>query len=415
MATNAVEKVSTEVAVVRKELEQMESQFRAALPAHIPVERFMRVVMTALQQNPDLIACTRSSLWSACVKSAQDGLLPDGREGAIVPFDGKRGMIAQWMPMVFGLRKKVRNSGELIDWDVQLVYENDHFEHELGDQAFIRHRRLWGPRGTIVGGYSIAHLKDGGVSREIMSIEEIQAVRTKSRGKNTPWNDVVFFPEMCRKTIARRHSKNLPMSSDLDDLVRRDDDLYDFDQAKVEGRRQRYNLTGALDRLAGPPSAGAPRDETPKGEDEQNATNGGQPDNSGAADSDVQRTTSDAAGAGQTANAEGATGATGGGATGAPQETKKPAADAGAKASKPEAPKLPANEREYIVYAKAWIDGSQDGTTEVNGSKVSLRERWTGQAERKVRGMANVSPDVREDIFDFLVAKEEKVKSVAAQ
>jgi recombination protein RecT len=36
---------------------------------------------------------------------------------------------------------------------------------------------------------------------------------------------------MARKTVARRHSKVLPMSTDLDDLMRRDDALYDHDGA----------------------------------------------------------------------------------------------------------------------------------------------------------------------------------------
>jgi recombination protein RecT len=33
---------------------------------------------------------------------------------------------------------------------------------------------------------------------------------------------------MAKKTVARRHSKVLPMSTDLDDLIRRDDELYDM-------------------------------------------------------------------------------------------------------------------------------------------------------------------------------------------
>src|SRR5882762_1147619 len=114
----------------------MEGQFKAALPAHIPVERFMRVVMTAIQENPDLVKADRRSLWNAAMKAAQDGLLPDRREGAIVVY----GTQAQWLPMVAGIRKKVRNSGEIATWDVNVVHAKDAFEFELGDTPFIRHK-----------------------------------------------------------------------------------------------------------------------------------------------------------------------------------------------------------------------------------------------------------------------------------
>ena len=76
----------------------------------------------------------------------------------------------------------------------------------------------------------MATLKSGEVSREVMSIDEIEAIRKRSRAANTgPW--VTDYSEMARKTVARRHSKVLPMSTDLDDVIRRDDDLYDFQSA----------------------------------------------------------------------------------------------------------------------------------------------------------------------------------------
>lgn len=212
------------VAVVRAQLQQMEGEFSNALPAHIPVERFTRVVMTAIQNNADLLNCSRRSLWNSAMKAAQDGLLPDGREGAIVPYKGE----AQWMPMIAGIRKKVRNSGEIATWDVQAVYANDAFEFELGDDPFIRHKPALGNRGKMIAVYSIATLKSGEKSRDVMGIEEVEAIRAISRSKNGPWANPTFYPEMAKKTVARRHSKVLPMSTDLDDLIRRDDDLYDM-------------------------------------------------------------------------------------------------------------------------------------------------------------------------------------------
>ncbi|WP_158809626.1 recombinase RecT [Beijerinckia sp. L45] len=238
------------------------SQFQAALPAHIPLERFMRVVMTAVQRNPDLAHADRASLFTSAIQAAQDGLLPDGREGALVIYNskvkegGKEIWVAkvQWMPMVAGIRKKVRNSGEISTWEVQVVHANDHFEFELGDDPFIKHRPFMdGDRGPIIAAYSVATLKTGEKSREVMTKTQIDKVRAASKSRDKgPWVD--WYDEMCRKTVARRHSKVLPMSTDLDDVIRRDDDLYDMKGAREEaqiangGRPQ--SLASRLDVLA---------------------------------------------------------------------------------------------------------------------------------------------------------------------
>jgi recombination protein RecT len=112
-------------------LQQMEPQFKFALPTHIPVERFIRVVMTAVQNNPALLRCTKQSLFNACMKSAQDGLLPDNREAALVPFgeDVETGRSkpdqAAYIPLVRGIRKLARDSGMLSDWHVEAVLKGD--------------------------------------------------------------------------------------------------------------------------------------------------------------------------------------------------------------------------------------------------------------------------------------------------
>ena len=199
----------------------------------------MRVVNTAVQMNPTILDATPRSIFNAAMKAATDGLLPDGREGAIVPYNmkikGKNGakdawvVEVQWMPMIAGLRKKVRNSGEIATWDAQVVYERDDFDYALGDEPYLHHKPFLGfDRGKIIAAYSVATLKSGEKSREVMSIGEINAIRARSKSSEKgPW--VTDFAEMCRKTVARRHSKVLPMSTDLDDLIRQDDALYDFE------------------------------------------------------------------------------------------------------------------------------------------------------------------------------------------
>lgn len=219
--------MSTEVAVIRQALEKMTPQFKMALPAHVSTERFVRILMTAVSEKPQLLECDRASLYGAAMRAAQDGLLPDGREGAIVPAKGK----ATWRPMVAGVMKKVRNSGEVSSWSVQVVKENDAFDYELGDNEHIMHKPARTDRGATVGAYSIVNLKDGEKSREYMGIDEINGIRDRSDGykyavakgsKDTPW--LTDPDEMAKKTVVRRHSKRLPMSTDLDGMLRDPDD-----------------------------------------------------------------------------------------------------------------------------------------------------------------------------------------------
>ena len=259
---NAVaDKTTHPLVVFKQQLEDREKEFKAALPAHIPAERFARVVMTAVQNNPDLMNVERRSLFNAAIKSAQDGLLPDGREAALVVYsDFQRGKIAQYMPMIAGIRKKVRNSGEIATWDVDAVYENDEFDFEKGDSPFIRHKPALRNRGELIAVYSVATLKSGEKSRDVMGIDDVNRIRDRSiawktfksgKIKSTPWS--TDYEEMSKKTVARRHSKVLPMSSDMDDLIRRDDDLYDMEGARAEANAGRpQSLAGKLDALAAP-------------------------------------------------------------------------------------------------------------------------------------------------------------------
>jgi len=206
---------------VRRNLTAMQPQFKAALPKHVDPERFTRVVMTAVQQNPSLLDADRRSLFGAAMRAAQDGLLADGREGAIVTFKNT----AQWMPMVAGIMKKVRNSGEISTWSVQVVKANDQFDYQLGDEEKIVHRPALKDRGATIGVYSIVTMKDGEKSREFMDVDQVHAIRQRSRSGNAgPWQS--DFDEMAKKTVVRRHSKRLPMSTDLDDVIRSDDDLF---------------------------------------------------------------------------------------------------------------------------------------------------------------------------------------------
>lgn len=230
MATNPVA-VAPKPTGFELELQQYEPQLRSALPSHIPLDRFKRTFITAINTNPDLARLERRSLFTALVKCAQDGLLPDGREAALVAFGGK----ATYLPMVAGVIKRMRNSGDLAAISAHVVYTNDLFTFELGDEERIKHVPATGDRGKPIGAYAIAKLKSGETQREFMSFEQIEAVRKVSRASgNGPW--VTWWDQMARKSVVKRLAKYLPMSADLQDLIQRDDDAERLEPEKPRSR-----------------------------------------------------------------------------------------------------------------------------------------------------------------------------------
>lgn len=235
------------VAVIRQNLEVMAPQLQAALPEHVTVEKFTRVAMTAIQQTPALQNADRASLFGAIVRLAQDGLLPDGREAAIVMF----GQQATAMPMIAGVLKKVRQSGEVAKISAQVVYENDEFVVSYGFDEDVTHipPSLDKPRGKPIGAYATAVLKDGSKLLEVMSHEEIEKVRAVSRsGKSGPW--VQWWGEMARKTVMRRLSKRLPMSTDLESAFERDETMaHTPDTVTVEHTPAPVRIASRLDAL----------------------------------------------------------------------------------------------------------------------------------------------------------------------
>ena len=234
---------------MRGTLVKMQPEFAAALPPQIPVEKFIRTTLTAVQMNPDLLTADRRSLLGACMKAAQDGLLLDGREAAPVIFNTKEGKKVQYMPMVGGILKKIRNSGELASISAQVVYDKDSFEYELGDNESITHKPFLGEdRGKQIAVYAVAKTKDGAIYREVMSVADVEKVRAASRaGKFGPWVD--WWDEMAKKTVIRRMAKRLPSSADVDQVFEADNEASGFVQVE---RKETINITPAPEEQKAP-------------------------------------------------------------------------------------------------------------------------------------------------------------------
>lgn len=212
-------------------IERMKPQIARALPKHMDPDRLARVAMTVLRQSPQLGQCTPESFLGALMTCAQLGLEPGPLGHAyLVPY----GREVTFVPGYRGLLELARRSGQIKTIAAHVVKQHDEFEFELGLEPKLVHRPALRDRGDTTHVYAVVHYRDGGYDMEVMSRDEVEAIRGRSRaGKTGPW--VTDWDEMARKTVLRRLAKRMPMSVELaqalaqDERVRVDIDPSDLD------------------------------------------------------------------------------------------------------------------------------------------------------------------------------------------
>lgn len=229
MTTAVTERKQNPTMSLIEAIKKREPEFAAALPTHVPPDRFMRAMTSAVATSKDIGQCSPKSVLTECMKAAQDGLVIDGREATLVKF----GTDAKYIPMVAGLMKMARNSGEISTISAVLVHEADSFSYNPGTDDVPMHAPDWfGDRGAPVGVYSVVKLKDGSLIVEVMSKAQVLKIASATRNKDQydPAKGA-SWGEWWRKCVLRRISKYLPRSTDKPgpefiEAVRRDDDLY---------------------------------------------------------------------------------------------------------------------------------------------------------------------------------------------
>ncbi len=211
------------------------------------------MIVTAANLTPELATADRRSLLNACSKCASDGLLPDGREAALVMFSNK----VQYMPMVAGVIKRLRQSGEISAVTARLVYEKEleaglfRYVVEDGVEKLSHAPMLLGDRGKPALVYATARLKDGTIQNEVMTVAEVEKIRAISRAANSgPWKD--HWGEMARKTVIRRLSKYLPFSAEDRRIF--SDNHEDAEFEEVKGPPQPQSIAHAAAALSAPAS-----------------------------------------------------------------------------------------------------------------------------------------------------------------
>jgi recombination protein RecT len=194
------------------------------------VDKFQAVVVAAVADNMDLLDCDRGSLLKACLSAAELGLSLNksmGEADILKVWDGRlKKNVAQFRPRYKGLMKLALQAGEVLKIESRLVYEKDVFEVEEGIEPRIIHKHGLSDRGEKIGAYCVWKLKNGETQFEIMSKEEILSIRNRSSSKTKegvvvgPWK--TDEAEMWRKTVVRRASKYMPLSTEAQRAVMAD-------------------------------------------------------------------------------------------------------------------------------------------------------------------------------------------------
>jgi recombination protein RecT len=222
-------------------LDRAKPAIMAALPRHMSVDRMMRVALTQIRTNPVLLECEAITLIAAIVQASQLGLeIGVLGQAYLVPFNNKKSgnKEVQLIPGYRGLINLARRTGEVLSVTANVVHSKDKFEIRLGTEPSIIHEPNYDPKNKdVVGAYAIAIYKNGYRQFEYMPIDELDAIKARSKAKDFgPW--VTDEEEMQRKTVIRRISKFIPASVELATAV-------DLDTKALEGESQ--NLADIID------------------------------------------------------------------------------------------------------------------------------------------------------------------------
>lgn len=195
---------------------------------HLSVERFTQVAMQQLRKNSKLAECEQTSFFSCLITLSQVGLEPDGRMAYLIPFENRRKGIVECQLIIsyMGLFEMAMRTGKISNIHADKICENDDFGYDRGQ--ILEHKiNFKSPRGKAYAYYALCRFKDGSEKSEVMTLEEIKAIQARSKsGGSGPW--ITDFDEMAKKTVFRRLSKWLPLSTEIRDI----EDAQDQPQSK---------------------------------------------------------------------------------------------------------------------------------------------------------------------------------------
>lgn len=215
-------------------IEKQMPSIAAMLPRSMPPARFQATLLQALLNNPDVLSCTPQSIVKAVMQAAQEGIALTGQPGGgyLVPFRPEQGAQPE-ATLLRDYRALIRmaiRSGAATKIESAVVRHGEHFAYVLGDEPRIEHTPDIGSKAAGIAYYAIAALPDGSKQREVMTRDQVEHIRQKSRMRDSgPWrND---FDQMARKTVIRRLINYLALSPEQRELIDREERIEFGDDA----------------------------------------------------------------------------------------------------------------------------------------------------------------------------------------
>ncbi len=200
--------------------EEKKESIAAVVPRHVTPARMIKIVLSAVSRSPDIIACTRNSIFLAVIQASELGLEFGNTLGHayLVPYKNKKRnneLEAIFIPGYRGLISLARRSGQILSLESRMVHEKDYFDMRLGLDPKLDHVPFFdGDPGKVRLGYALSVLRDGAKHIEPMSLTDLEKIRQRSPAAGSgPW--VTDTEEMYRKTLVRRIFKYLPMSVEM--------------------------------------------------------------------------------------------------------------------------------------------------------------------------------------------------------
>ena len=194
----------------------------SVMPKHMSSERMYQLALSTYNQTPGLAECSPQSVLGCLMKCTALGLEPSAVDGLgrayILPYYNKKTSHKE-AQLIIGYRGYIdlaRRSGQIVDISARAVHQGDLFEYEFGMSEYIRHVPSAEYDGTqpLTHVYMVAHFKDGGHYIDVMTRNEVDAVRKRSKSSSYgPW--VTDYDAMARKTIIRRSFPYLPVSVEV--------------------------------------------------------------------------------------------------------------------------------------------------------------------------------------------------------